>query len=177
MISIILDTETTGLLKPKASPLEKQPRIIEFGAMRIEGDKKVDEINLLIYPEMLLPEIIIKITGITDADLKGKPIFKKVYPKIEKFFKGTDAVFSHNLPFDSGMINNDCARIGKEFPWPAKMICTIQEYRPILGYRPKLIHLYEHYMGKPLAQTHRALDDAQAIYDVLLKDNYFGKVK
>jgi len=57
------------------------------------------------------------------------------------------------------------------------MICTVQEYHHLFGKRPKLTALYEHIIGRPLAQTHRALDDAMAVFEILDKDNFFVKME
>jgi hypothetical protein len=45
-----------------------------------------------------------------------------------------------------------------------------------MGKRPRLINLYEYVMGRPLAQTHRALDDAMAVFEVLQKDKFFDQL-
>jgi DNA polymerase III epsilon subunit-like protein len=174
MKAVIFDTETTGLLQPATMPLEKQPRIIELGIVVVEDGKKISEHNWLINPECWLPEVITKITGITDADLDGAPKFRELLPEIEAVFGGSDYGFAHNAPFDVGMLTNElamCSRTG--FPWPTVTICTAQEYTHVLGYRPRLINLYEHIIGLPLAQTHRALDDALAIWDILERDKFF----
>ena len=36
--------------------------------------------------------------------------------------------------------------------------------------------LYERIIGKPLAQTHRALDDARALHEILVKDGLLAKL-
>jgi hypothetical protein len=46
-----------------------------------------------------------------------------------------------------------------------------------MGKRPRLVELYERIIGRPLMQTHRALDDAMAVYEILLKDDFFGLIK
>jgi len=173
---IILDTETTGLLKPKLVPLDQQPKIIEFGALSIEGKTK-KKINQLLDPEMTLPEIITQITGITNADLVGQPTFETFLPKIIKFFKGTNILIAHNAPFDTGMLRNELARLDyDQFPWPEHIICTVQEYKTSIGKWPKLEELYANVMGKPLNQTHRAMDDCEALYEILVVDNFFAKI-
>lgn len=174
---VIFDTETTGLLLPSSAPLEKQPRIIELGIVVVEDGKKTGEHNWLIYPECDISAEITKITGITNDDLKGKPLFRQLLAEIEEVFGGSDIGIAHNAPFDVGMLTNElklCAREG--FPWPTEIICTAQEYTPMFGKRPRLIHLYEKVMGRPLAQTHRAIDDAMAVFEVLEQDKFFNQL-
>lgn len=178
MKAIIFDTETTGLLLPSSAPLEKQPRIIELGAILVSTETGiVGELTQLINPEMEISAEITKITGTTNEDLVGKPTFKEYLPTLRAFFDGADMLICHNAPFDSGMLRNDLKRAGcDDFPWPAETICTAQEYTPVVGKRPRLLQLYEIIMGKPLAQTHRALDDAMAVYEILDKDKFFSQL-
>lgn len=176
--TVIFDTETTGFLLPSSVPLEKQPRIIELGIVVVEDGKKVDEHNWLINPECQITAEITKITGITNDDLKDKPIFRELLGEIEDAFGIADYGFAHNAPFDVGMLKNELARCGRTgFPFPKEMICTVQEYYHLFGKRPKLTALYEHIIGRPLAQTHRALDDAMAVFEILDKDNFFMQME
>jgi hypothetical protein len=46
----------------------------------------------------------------------------------------------------------------------------------VLGFRPKLLDVYEHILGEPLAQTHRALEDVEAMFKFMIKDNFFEKI-
>lgn len=173
MKAVIFDTETTGLLLPSSAPLQKQPRIIELGIVVVTDGKITGEHNWLIDPECEITEEITKITGITNDDLKGKPKFRELLGEIEEVFGGSDLGFAHNAPFDVGMIENELKLIGRTgFPWPAQILCTAQEYTALMGKRPRLIHLYEKIMGVPLAQTHRALDDAKAVFEILQKDKF-----
>lgn len=171
---IIFDTETTGLLLPSAAPLEKQPRIIELGALMVTERAITGELSQLLNPEVEITAEITKITGITNEDLVGKPTFKEYLPQLIEFFRGADMLICHNAPFDTGMLKNDLKRAGcEDFPWPAEILCSAQEYTARLGKRPSLKVLYEKIIGTPLAQTHRALDDAMAVYEVLDKDKFF----
>ncbi len=177
MKAVIFDTETTGLLLPSSAPLEKQPRIIELGIAVVIDGKLASEHNWLINPEMEISAEITKITGITNEDLVGKPLFRQLLGEIEEVFGGSDYGFAHNAPFDVGMLTNELKRCGRTgFPWPTEIICTAQEYTPMMGKRPRLINLYEYVMGRPLAQTHRASDDAMAVFEVLQKDKFFDQL-
>ncbi len=177
MKAVIFDTETTGLLLPSSAPLEKQPRIIELGIAVVIDGKLASEHNWLINPEMEISAEITKITGITNEDLVGKPLFRQLLGEIEEVFGGSDYGFAHNAPFDVGMLTNELKRCGRTgFPWPTEIICTAQEYTPVMGKRPRLINLYEYVMGRPLAQTHRASDDAMAVFEVLQKDKFFDQL-
>jgi DNA polymerase-3 subunit epsilon len=171
MTYLIFDTETTGLLLHPSAKLELQPQIIEWGGMLVnEKGEELAHLDILINPGRALPSEIIKITGITDEDLALKPPFAVASPAIRDMFQRADALIAHNLPFDTGMMRNELARcdILEEWPWPPVNICTVQEHAEEWGYRPKMTELYQHYMGKPLAQTHRALDDVRALKEICI---------
>lgn len=168
MITLVFDTETTGIpLHPRAK-VSGQPRIIEFGGVLVdERGKVIDELELLINPGVKLPQVITKITGLTDQDLACEPSFSDVADQIKFMFERADALLAHNLPFDSTMIQLELDRWRiANWPWPRYNICTVQEHAEEWGKRPKLTELYEHYKGVKLAQTHRALDDVLALADV-----------
>jgi DNA polymerase III epsilon subunit-like protein len=163
MIALIFDTETTGIpLHPRA---RKQPRIIEWGGMLVDADgSMLRELDVIIDPEEPLEAIITKITGLTDEALAGQPKFAEVAPQLREMFAAAGAVVAHNLPFDSTMMELELDRAGiTDWPWPARRICTVQEHAEEWGRRPKLLELYEHYMGEKLDQKHRALDDVVAL--------------
>lgn len=169
---IIFDTETTGLLLPSTAPIEKQPRIIELGIITVEHGQMTHMKNWLFDPGCEISAEITKITGITNDDLKGKPKFRECLVEIEHYFSGSDLGFCHNAPFDTGMLKTELALLQHAgFPWPKNMVCTAQEYAAVLGYRPSLKQLYELAMGKKLEQTHRAMDDAYAVYEILKADD------
>lgn len=171
MISIVLDTETTGLPLPSSAPLEKQPKIIELALSKLQDGVILEKMSWLINPEQPITAEITKITGLKDEDLVGQPNFEATLPWIVSAFEGVDVLIAHNLPFDRGMLQFDLRRCNKleDFPWPLQEFCTVQEFRHLFGYRPKLTQLYEKIVGRPLAQTHRAMDDVDALVEILLE--------
>ncbi len=165
---IIFDTETTGLVLTDVTSLSKQPRIIEFAAVKVDSKLKVvDEIDFMCNPGIEISPKITQITGITNDDLKDKEPFAAHYSELCDFFLGERSLLTHNAPFDVALLKFDLMRIDKvlQFPWPHKHICTIKETRHLKGKALKLINLYEMAMGKKLAQTHRAMDDVEALLD------------
>jgi DNA polymerase III epsilon subunit-like protein len=188
---IILDTETTGLPQPSGVPLEVQPKIIEIGALYVDSTSNeiTRTINQLLDPgdiydpktketSRVLPSIITEITGITIEKLTGQPSFNDFLPVLSTFFIGADVLIMHNAPFDVKMINLEMKRIRAiGFPYPPSIICTVQEYKTMMGKWPKLTELYEKVLGKSLVQSHRALDDCMALHEILVADKFFEKIK
>lgn len=177
---LVFDTETTGIPLHPNAPMRLQPHIIEFAAAMVdETGELLDEIVQLFDPGVKLEPIITKITGLTDADLRGQPVFGECYELLRSWFAEADAYVAHNLPFDRTMVELELERlrlIGRrvsDWRWPAIPICTVQENAEEWGRRPRLIELYEDVMGEPLAQTHRALDDVEALVQVCLRQGVF----
>lgn len=165
---ILLDFETTGLTLPSSSDLELQPKIIEIGAIKVTKSMNVvAELSELIDPKQEISAEITKITGIKPEQLKGKRHIEEIIPELAEFFLGASTLIAHNLAFDRDVLYFELLRCGWErrFPFPPSQICTVDSTMHIKGRRMKLTELYEHTQGKPLAQTHRALDDVKALFE------------
>lgn len=182
MIRIIFDTETTGLVRAAATPIDKQPKVIELYALMVDGPKlkKVDEYHALIQPGQKLSEEIINITKIDDKMLKGKPTWAKLHPDIVKFFSRAEMVAGHNLTFDMDMLNLETrrmqieaavkkARVVGDFPWPRFRLCTVEATEHIKGRRMKLSELHEHLLGEGFSGAHRAKADVDALHACMIE--------
>ena len=123
---------------------------------------------MLIHPGVnSLDAKITKITGLTMEDLKDAPQFAQAAEVIRPFFSRAGVLVAHNAPFDVGMMRLDIERCAvKDWPWPGRIICTVQEHYEEWGRRPRLLELYKHYTDEPLNQTHRALDDVYGLVEV-----------
>lgn len=105
---IILDTETTGI-----EPAEGH-RIIEIGCTEII-DRQITEDNeyhQYIQPNRNVGESV-KIHGITDKFLIGKPKFEEIAEEFLSYIEGTTLVI-HNAPFDLGFLNHELQLIGMD---------------------------------------------------------------
>lgn len=172
-VMLAYDTETTGLTLHPDADVEKQPKMIEFGGVMLSLDDGsiIEEISLLVDPREPLTEEITKITGLRDEDLKGAPTFLQVLPTLRRLFSNAQVLVAHNLPFDKSIIRGELARNGiQHFAWPPRDLCTVGLYKDIWGRNPRLIELYADVMGRPLAQTHRALDDVKALVEIIQKE-------
>ncbi len=173
MKAAIIDLETTGLLMHPAAKPQTQPRCIEFGAVVINtAGKELETMSQLIYPEQKLEPIITKITGLTDEDLKDKPIFEHVATDIMQLIGWCDVVIAHNLPFDKGVLEWEFGLLHTTFKWPAIQLCTVQENVSVYGYRVKLKDLYRDVTGNSWTQQHRALDDCMALAEIVVTEGY-----
>lgn len=172
MKALIFDLETTGLLNPDWSAT--QPRIIEIGAVLLDTATYKESVShsFLVNPGIPIEPIITKITGITQDQLSTAPSLIEVLPMLKRTFAKAQLLVSHNLPFDKGVLSRELKRLMLDiWPWPAQEMCTVQAYAHEYGRNPKLTELYERKIGRPLAQTHRALDDVRALIEILRTDN------
>jgi DNA polymerase III epsilon subunit family exonuclease len=177
MIAIIFDLETTGLTLPSVAEPKKQPRILEIGAIRC-GTERYNVLGIfshLVNPEIPVDEKITKITGIKNEDILNKPTLIEIIPQFQEFLVGADLMLAHNAQFDVSVLRYELKRIERENFHIPPLIDTSQEYASRIGFLPHLVTLYEFILGEPLKQAHRALDDCQALLDVLKKDDFFGK--
>lgn len=170
---IIMDCETTGIPEPALVPLEQQPRIIEFGALKVDDTtlEVVGSFQFMCNPGMSLPPIITKITGITDADLKDKPKFARYFNDMVDLFLGERYVVAHNEPFDHRMLELELQRLDRltSFPWPPNRICTVERTAHRTGKFLKLTELYQMLFGRDPEQKHRALGDVEILHEVCIR--------
>lgn len=178
--AIVFDFETTGLLPHPNAPRDQFPRIIEFGAALVstETGEILKTCQIIINPKIQIEPIITKITGLTNEDLAAHEPLEDALPAMREIFGAAGHMCAHNLPFDRGVLRNELIRLGVEdFPWPAAGTCTVEAYTPVWGRRPKLIELYEYVMERPLAQTHRALEDVNALVEIVVRDELYKEMK
>ena len=98
---IVLDTETTGI-----EPSEGH-RIIEIGCTEIidRAITKGNEYHQYIQPERNVGDSV-RIHGITDKFLIGKPKFEEIAFEFMEYIRGATLVI-HNAPFDLGFLNHE----------------------------------------------------------------------
>lgn len=164
---IFFDVETTGLIENEYLGLDKQPRIIEIGALKTDDDgNEIARYSTLVHPEKKLPEIITKITGIKDEDLIGAPLFSDCYKDLAEFFVGEKKMLAHNARFDLMCLVFELMRMDKlyNFPFCIECIDTRTKYGGKLEKWAKLVK------NDAFVQTHRAIDDV-----ITLRDCWFSK--
>ncbi len=173
MKHLLFDTETTGLVDNRGQDLSKQPQVIEFYGTIIGLHKNPDgnvlveelgELEFLANPGKPLPDIIKKITGLSDAMLKGAKPFSDHYDELQAFFGLADISVAHNFSFDKQLIDFEAQRLKKEFIWTPKTLCTVEATEHIKGHRFSLSKLYEHlFPGETFPGAHRAKADVMAL--------------
>lgn len=155
---VIFDFETTGLDVYR-------DRIIEIGAIKYVNGERVGDFSFLINPEMALPEVIRKITGITDEMLVGKPLIDEVLPDFLQFIHKSILV-AHNAEFDLNFLRSVAGRLGYQIEYPC--FCTLKMARILLPEleSKNLDTLAKHY-DLSFAARHRSIGDCEVTGGVL----------
>tara|TARA_R110000765_G_scaffold78204_1_gene153778 strand:- start:108 stop:641 length:534 start_codon:yes stop_codon:yes gene_type:complete len=167
---IVFDLETTGLPKAEGSDLDMQPRIIEFGGIKVDDDfNELNRLEFMCNPGHPLDPKIIKITKITDEMLKDQKPFITHYKKLAEWFCGESSMAAHNLSFDRQILKFELERIDKltKFPWAYNHICTVEIGQSVWGKMRKLGDIYEELFGKKIEGAHRSLVDVEATIEIL----------
>ena len=113
---VVFDLETTGFSREK-------DEIIEIAAIRYSHGQKVQEFHSLVRPSKPIPQEVVELTGITQADVESAPTFYRMLPGFYEFIEGLPLV-GHNIStFDLPFINARLAR-----PLPNYSIDTLVFY-------------------------------------------------
>lgn len=178
--AIIFDTETTGLPKANSMPLDKQPQIIEFAAIRVNWRtlEELDRMTFFCKNRLPLEPIITNITGLTDEDLIDAKPFSAYYSQLAEFHLGAKHWVAHNIAFDRKLMVFDLKRISKatHFPYPPNHICTVDQSYCLNNFKLKQEKLHAHYYSEDPAHhddagnykgyvAHRAMNDVEALFD------------
>ncbi len=157
MTSIVaLDIETTGL-NPDADA------ITEIGAVRFNQRRIENEWHSLINPGRRIPPMITRLTGITDAMVRGAPMIHDVLDDLDAFV-GDLPVLGHNVRFDLSFLRKNGVL---EYNDPLDTYDMAAVLMPTAG-RYKLGALAQS-LGILLPATHRALDDARVTHAIYIK--------
>ena len=167
---IVFDLETTGLPLAEGADLNLQPRITEFGAIKLDEDlKEIDVIEFLVNPGIPLDPKITKITGLTDDMLKDQKPFIARLDQLVDFFLGVRILVAHNLPFDRAILKFELERVGRilSFPWPPEQICTVEVGETVWNKKRKLGDIYLEVTGQEHKGAHRSIADVRALIEIV----------
>ena len=163
---VVLDLETTGLD-------HRTERIIEIGAVKMQGDEVIDSFSALVKPDVPVRQSSYQIHHISDEMLENAPSIEEVLPQTLEFI-GASPIVAHNAIFDYSFINEACKRLlGERFR--NVRIDTYEMFRVVFPEEVShgLSALLARF-GFPSHVEHRALDDAQnlALVYPKLRDLY-----
>ena len=118
---VVFDLETTGFSAIK-------DKIIEIGAVKVEGGKITDRFSTFVNPECAHSlSRSTQLTGITDADGDGRAGDRDGASPVPGVHAERRALVAHNASFDVGFIEQNCRLSGYHtgfhgvwirWPWP-----------------------------------------------------------
>ncbi|MDQ6876977.1 MAG: exonuclease domain-containing protein [Candidatus Dormibacteraeota bacterium] len=152
-----LDLETTGLDPAR-------DRVIEVGAVAFTPDGVSDSMERLVDPGRAVPEVVLRLTGIRQEELRGAASADSALHELSSFLRGRQPV-GHG------------ARLDVEFLTAAglwdpahEILDTLDVARILLpGAASHSLPLLAVEMGFSQPRPHRALDDADATRQLLLR--------
>ncbi len=159
---VVVDLETTG---GKA----QWNRVTEIGAVRVQGGKILETWSTLVNPERRIPKAIVHLTGITDEMVSTAPRFAEIADDF-RLFVGSAVFVAHRVTFDYGFLRAEFRRLEQDFR--CATLCTVVTARRVFPGLPSysLANLSQTF-GIPLDSHHRALCDALATAQILLRIN------
>ena len=157
---VVFDLETTGFSAIK-------DKIIEIGAVKVEGGKITDRFSTFVNPGVPIPFRITQLTGITDQMVMDAPGIETVLPQFLEFI-GEAALVAHNASFDVGFIEQNC-RYQDIIP-DFTSVDTVAMARILLPTLSKYkLNVVAGALHISLENHHRAVDDAGATAEIFIR--------
>lgn len=166
----IFDIESTGVNI-------QADRIVQLAIKYYEPGREPLSYKFTIDPERPISPEATEVHGITDEDVKGKPLFNSIAPDIFPMFQGS-IVAGYNLKrFDVPMIANEFYRAG--FIWKPNVEQILDAIDIVRYFNPNTLEAaYKRYTGKDIEDAHDAMSDTQATDELLhvMIEQHFGLV-
>ena len=151
---IVLDTETTGLSVQDCE-------LIEISAARLRGREVVDRFDTFVHPSGPIPPEIMKLTSITNADVRDAPTAEQAVSALEDFVGGCP-VIAHNATFDRSFIESVKGGVHVSDVWIDSLALSRIALPRLASH--KLSFIAE--LFGCAAVSHRAIDDVDALCGV-----------
>jgi DNA polymerase-3 subunit epsilon len=155
------DLETTGINISK-------DRVVEISILKVYPDGREESKTWLVNPEMKIPEEVVAIHGISDADVADKPTFKELSKEIYNMIKDSDLGGFNSNRFDIPLLAEELLRSDVDFDMKGRVSIDVQTIYHKMEQRT-LAAAYKFYCGKKLEGAHGAEADTNATFEVLKK--------
>lgn len=158
---IIFDIETTGLIL-------SMDRIIELAYIKIDKENRIAKDNLFFNPEMEISEEAMAVHGITNEQVKDKPLFREKAREIWDIFQNCYYSGFNVIDFDLPLLKREFLRSGLDFDYSKD---DIIDAKTIFHYmEPRTLSAaYKFYCGKEHKDAHSALADVEVTAEILYK--------
>src|SRR5215213_2863178 len=157
---VVFDLETTGLRPGVARPCE-------IGAVRVERLEATAAFQSLANPGARLQPAVAALTGLRDEQLRrALPVAAVVRGFLA--FAGDAVLVAHNARFDMAFLDNETMRLTGD-RLVASVVDTVGLARRLLGRQPANLAALAHRFVTDAKPCHRALPDAEATAEILLR--------
>jgi len=157
---VFIDLEATGVNVGA-------DRIVEIALLKIHPSGTKESKRYLINPTIPIPEVVTKIHGITDEQVKDAPKFADVAKEVHAFLGGCDLAGYNSNKFDIPMLIEEFTRAGVLFDISVCKLVDVQNIFHKMEQRT-LSAAYKFYCNKNLEGAHTAEADTNATFEVLI---------
>jgi DNA polymerase-3 subunit epsilon len=154
------DLETTGTNVAK-------DRIVEIAILKVFPNGNKESKTWLVNPEMIIPDEVIVIHGISNEKVAKEPTFKDLSKEIYAMIKDADLGGFNSDRFDIPLLAEELLRVGIDFDMKHTVSVDVQTIFHKMEKRT-LGAAYKFYCDKDLTDAHSAAADTNATYEVLL---------
>ncbi|UCD59738.1 MAG: 3'-5' exonuclease [Flavobacteriaceae bacterium] len=154
------DLETTGTNVAR-------DRIVEISILKIYPNGNKESRTWLVNPEMIIPDEVIAVHGISNEKVENEPTFKELAKEIFNIIKDCDLAGFNSDRFDIPLLAEEMLRADIDFDLKNMLSVDVQTIFHKMEKRT-LAAAYKFYCDKDLTDAHSAEADTTATYEVLL---------
>ena len=168
---VIFDTETTGLQYSRDEIIEFAAVVVEQRRGKAEITEEYDEL-ITLSPGGFVPANIVKLTGITNEDIRARGIPKtRLCCDIARMIQGNTLLLAYNAHFDLSFLYYLLLRNGDPKILKGKdKLDLLTVYKDRHSYPHKLCNAIEVYgLTDQVVNSHRAVDDVIATVAVMVE--------
>ena len=156
---VFFDLETTGINVAS-------DRIVEISWLKILPSGQESGFTQLVNPTIPIDPKATAIHGITDEDVKDKPVFKEIARSLARELEGCDLAGYNSNNFDIPILAEEFLRAEVDFDMSRRKFVDVQVIFHKLEQRT-LSAAYKFYCQKELEDAHSARADTLATYEIL----------
>jgi len=162
--AVAVDVETTGLNR-------KSDAVIEIGLRRFRFDRGNgdlvevgDSYTALQDPGKPLSDDIKNLTGLTDADVRGKSID---WTKVEQLIGDANLIIAHNASFDRPFVDRFC-KLSAQKIWACSLKQINWGWKGFGAHKLDVLSIYHGFF----TDSHRAMNDADALLNLITMNDW-----
>ena len=159
----VVDVETTGSRPANGDRITEVAVVLAGPGGRLET-----VVDTLVNPERPIPGAVTRVTQISDAMVRDKPVFGEVVDEVLGALAGRVFV-AHNVQFDWRFLEAEVRRArGLRLDGPR--VCTVKLARRLIpGLKHRGLDSVSRYFGVDIEGRHRAGGDARATAQILVR--------